>query len=168
VACLVATVALTAFGCKSAPSQKPFGGDSVTTGPGTVEFVRRQLMGTWRLQQFEAANPAGQLQPVKADATLEYDQYGNMKVEGHLLEPLPGTATQDVNAMLRYSGRIAIDTDKHELRLLGQAGTTDPSLQPSVGAQLARRYEIDNDKLTLTFVDQQGKTTAKASFLRAK
>jgi hypothetical protein len=168
VAGVVATLGLTAFACKSTPSQKPFGGDAVSTGPGSVEFVRRQLLGTWRLQQFEAANASGQLQPVKADATLEYDQFGNLKVEGHLLESLPGTSAQDASAMLRYTGRITIDTQKHELRLLGQEGTTDPALQTSVGAQLARRYEISNDQLTLTFVDPQGKTTARAVFHRAK
>ena len=171
VAGLILTVALTVLACKSAPSQKPFGGGDVNTGPGSVEFVRRQLMGTWRLQQFEAADATGQLRPVKADATLEYDQYGNMKVEGSLLEPLPGQQQQPSQAMqslLKYSGRIAIDTQKHELRLLEQEGTTDPSLQPTVGAQLARRYEINNDKLTLTFVDPQGKTTARAAFQRAK
>ncbi len=170
VASLVATVGLTTLACKSAPSQKPFGGEDVSTGPGSVEFVRRQFLGTWRLQQFETANASGQLQPVKADATLEYDQFSNMKVEGHLLEPLPGGSTSDANAnaMLRYTGCVAIDTQKHELRLLGQQGTTDPSLQTSVGAQLTRRYEIDNDTLTLTFVDPQGKTTARAKFQRAK
>lgn len=170
VAGLMLAVVLTGLGCKSAPSQKPFGGGDVNTGPGSVEFVRRQLLGTWRLQQFETADASGQLHPVRADATLTYDQFGNMKVDGTLLEPLPGQPAPPPNlqAILRYTGRVAIDTDKHELRLLGQEGQTDPSLQSSVGAQLARRYEIDNDKLTLTFVDQQGKTTAKAFFLRAK
>jgi len=173
VAGLVATLTtltLTSFACKSAPSQKPFGGGDVNTGPGSVEFVRRQLMGTWRLQQFETADASGQLHPVRADATLTYDQFGNMKVDGALLEPLPGQPPppQNLQAVLRYTGRIAIDTDKHELRLLGQEGQADPSLQSSVGPQLARRYEINNDKLTLTFVDPQGKTTAKAFFQRAK
>lgn len=168
VAGLVATLTLTAFACKPAPSQKPFGGESVSTGPGSVEFVRRQLMGTWRLQQFETADASGQLRPVKADATLTYDEFGNLKVDGTLLEPLPGQQPQNVQSILRYTGRAAIDTDKHELRLLGQEGQSDPSLQTSVGPQLARRYEINNDKLTLTFVDPQGKITAKAYFLRAK
>ena len=170
VAGLVMTVALTVLACKSAPSQKPFGGADVNTGPGSVEFVRRQLMGTWRLQQFEAADAAGQLHVVKADATLTYDQYGNMKVEGTLLEPLPGQqqVSRDAQGMLSYTGRVAIDTQKQELRLLDQQGTADPSLQSSVGAQLARRYQIDNDKLTLTFVDAQGKTTGRASWQRAK
>lgn len=171
VAGLVLTVALTVPACKSAPSQKPFGGGDVNTGPGSVEFVRRQLMGTWRLQRFEAADAAGQLRVVKADATLEYDQFGNMKVEGSLLEPLPGQQQPPSaadQAMLHYSGRIAIDTQKQELRLLNQQGTADPSLQNSVGPQLARRYQIDNDKLTLTFVDAQGKATGRATFQRAK
>jgi len=91
-------------------------------------------------------------------------------VEGTLLEPLPGQQqpSPEAQAMLRYSGRIAIDTQKQELRLLGMEGTADPSLQTSVGAQLARRYQIDNDKLTLTFVDAQGKTTGRASWQRVK
>lgn len=164
VACLVATVALTVSACKSAPSQKPFGGGDVNTGPGSVEYVRRQLQGTWTLDRFEAADAAGQFHPVKANATLTYDQYGNVTVAGILLEPLPGQQTQDLQPMLKYSGRIVIDTQKHEFRLQAQEGTADPSLQGTVGAGLIRKYDITDTQLTITYVTPQGKATARTIF----
>ena len=86
--------------------------------------------------RFEAADAAGQFHPVKANATLTYDQYGNVTVAGTLLEPLPGQQTQDFQPMLKYSGRIVIDTQKHEFRLQAQEGIADPSLQGTVGAGL--------------------------------
>lgn len=160
-------VILTALSCKSSPSQKNIGLGPVDTGPGSVEYVRRQLTGTWTLQKFETVDAAGQFHEVKANATLTYDPYGNMKVSGTLLEPLPGQSQQEMQAMLSYSGRIVIDTAKHEFKLQAQEGTSDPALQPSVGAQMARKYEITPELLTITFVDAQGKTTARTIFKRA-
>ncbi len=164
VVCLVATVALTVSACKSAPSQKPFGGGDVNTGPGSVEYVRRQLQGTWTLDRFETADAAGQFHPVRANATLTYDQYGNVKVTGTLLEPLPGQQAQDLQPMLMYSGRIVIDTQKQEFRLQAQEGIADPSLQGTVGAGLIRKYDITNTQLTITYVTPQGKPTARTIF----
>lgn len=160
-------VILTALSCKSSPSQKNIGLGPVDTGPGSVEYVRRQLTGTWTLQKFEVADAAGQFREIKANATLTYDPYGNVKVSGALLEPLPGQQQQELQPMLSYSGRIVIDTQKHEFRLQGQEGQADPSLQPSIGAQMVRRYEITPEILTVTYVDAQGKTTARTIFKRA-
>src|SRR5262249_49468076 len=81
--------------------------------------------------------------------------------------PLPGEQQKDLQPMLGYSGRIVIDPDKHEFRLQAQEGTSDPALQSSVGAQMVRKYEITPDLFTVTFVDAQGKTTARTIFKRA-
>ena len=59
--------------------------------------------------------------------------------------------------MLKYSGRIVIDTQKHEFRLQAQEGTADPSLQGTVGAGLIRKYDITDTQLTITYVTPQGK-----------
>ncbi len=162
---VVSLAVVIGWSCKSAPSQRPLGLGDVDTGPGSVEYVRRQLEGSWTLERFEMVDTAGQAQPVRAQAKLTYDQYGNMTVAGNLLEPLPGQE-QATHGMLAYSGRIVIDTAKHEFRLRAQEGVADPALNPSVGAELVRKYEITTNQLTLTFVDAQGKTTARAIFRR--
>lgn len=160
-------VALTTLGCKSAPSQRTLGLGDVDTGPGSVEYVRRQLTGTWTLTRFETVDASGAAHEVKATATLTYDQYGNMKVTGNLLEPLPGQRPEDVQQMLSYTGRIQIDTAKQQFTLLGQQGSSDPALQPAIGPNMIRKYEITPEQLTLTFVDAQSKPTARAIFKRA-
>ena len=66
--------------------------------------------------------------------------------------------------MLKYSGRIVIDTQKHEFRLQAQQGTADPSLQGTVGAGLIRKYDITDTQLTITYVTPQGKATARTIF----
>ncbi len=163
---VIALVAAIAFSCKSSPNQRTMGLGDVDTGPGSLEYVRRQLQGTWTLQQFETVDASGQLRPVKAQAKLTYDQYGNMSVAGSLLEPLPGQQSTAVLPMLQYSGRITIDTAKKEIRLQALQGTSDPALQKAVGPDLVRKYEITMDTLTLTFVDAQGKITGRTTFKR--
>ena len=160
-------VALTTLGCKSAPSQRTLGLGDVDTGPGSLEYVRRQLTGTWTLTKFEVFDASGQPREVKAQATLTYDQYGNMKVTGNLLEPLPGQPPEAVQQMLSYTGRIQIDTAKQEFLLLGQQGTTDPALQNQIGANMRRKYEITPEQLVLTIVDAQSKPASRATFKRA-
>jgi hypothetical protein len=152
---------LTVSACKSAPSQKPFGGGDVNTGPGSIEYVRRQLQGTWTLDRFEAADAAGQFHPVKANATLTYDQYGNVTVAGTLLEPLPGQQSQDLQPMLKYSGRIVIDTQKHEFRLQGRKAPRIPASR-APWAPVDTEYDITDTQLTITYV------TRRASRLRER
>ena len=152
--------------CKSAPSQRPLGMGPVDTGPGSVEYVRRELQGTWILDRFETVDAAGQAHAVKAQATLTYDQYGNMSVAGRLLEAVAGQPSSSTDNMLHYSGRVVIDTDKREFRLQSTEGATDPALQSTVGLDLVRKYEINNNRLTITYVDAQGKTTARTIFRR--
>ncbi len=164
---VIAVVALIPLGCKSSPNQRTLGLGTVDTGPGSLEYVRRQLTGTWTLTRFETIDASGQAHEVKAQATLTYDQYGNMKVSGNVLEPMPGQRPEDMQSMLAYSGRIQIDTNKQEFTLLGQQGTADPALQDAIGAHMIRKYEITPEQLTLTFVDAQGKPTARTIFKRA-
>jgi hypothetical protein len=150
--------------CKSAPSQKPIKMGPVDTGPGSLEYTRRQLEGTWTLERFETVDANGQAHPVPATATLNYDAYGNLKIIGQLQGSLPGTQANDLEPFLSYTGRITIDTAKHEFVLLGASGTADPTLMNIVGTQMVRRYEITPDRLTLTYVDPAGKTTARTVF----
>jgi len=161
---LVVVGALTAASCKSSPNQRTLGMGPVDTGPGSVEYVRRQLEGTWTLETFEAADATGQLRPVKATAKLTYDAYGNLAVTGRLLEPLPADRQAVADAYLHYNGRITIDTAKKEFVMLGASGNVDPSLQSIVGTQMVRHYEVTATELTVTYVDPAGKVGGRTVF----
>lgn len=148
--------------------KKPIGMGAVDTGPGSVEYERRLFEGTWTLERFEAMNAAGQPQPVKAEGTLTYDAYGNIKVAGKLLEAMPNQQLKDLQPMLQYEGRVTIDPARKEFRLrdADAAVPADASLSKVIGKEMVRKYEITKDRLTLTFVSPEGRTVGRAFFRR--
>ena len=166
----VCTVALALPGCSAKSRHGAVRGAPTDQGPGSVEYVRRQFQGSWTLQRFEVADAAGALKPVRADATLNYDEFGNIKVHGIVHEPLPGNAPADAKALLDYEGRITIDPVKHEFRLMDpeSAAPVDPSLQKTIGTGVVRHYVFDADRVTVEFVTAAGVTTARTVFVRQK
>ena len=157
-----------ASACTAAPRIRPVKAGDVDTGTGSVEYVRRQLQGSWTLTEFDAADASGRLHRVKAAATLQYDEFGNMKVIGKLLEPLPGGTQGDANTELNYEGQIFIDPAKQEFRLQspGIDAGVDPALQQRIGTQQARKYDIQGSVLTITYVRADGAVVAKTLFHR--
>lgn len=161
---VIVLAAVTAGACRSTPNQRTLGMGSVDNGPGSLEYTRRQLEGTWTLQTFEAADANGQLHPVNASATLTYDAYGNLSVTGRLLDNLPNEQRTNLDPYLHYNGRITIDTTKHEFVLLGASGNVDPALMSIVGTQMVRHYDLTDTQLTITYVDPAGKTAGRTVF----
>ena len=161
-------LAVVAGACTAQPRIRPVKAGDVNTGAGSVEYVRRQLQGSWTLSEFDAADASGRLHRIKAAATLQYDEFGNMKVIGKLLEPLPGGTQGDTNAELNYEGQIFIDPAKQEFRLQspGVDANVDPALQQRIGTQQARKYDIQGNVLTITYVRADGMVVAKTLFHR--
>ena len=163
-----AVLALAAsFACQAQPRQRPLGVGPVTSGPGTIEFERRRLQGTWEMNRFEVIDSAGASRVVKAEAILTYDEYGNLTVRGKLLEPLPSANTVEY-PMLEYSGPIVLDPPKHQFRLgaVKVASTVDPTLEASIDPAFVRRYELSETNLKISYLNPAGSVTAIASFTR--
>jgi len=152
--------------CAASPRQRPVQGAPLTGGPGTLEYTRRQLEGTWTLSKFEVATAAGQLQAVRAKAQLTYDAYGNLTVRGVLEEPLPGQSTITDAPALMYSGKAVIDTARQELQLTGVQTSVSPapSLQAVVPTSARRKYEVTGNQLTLSIMNDQGSVVSRATF----
>ena len=100
----VAMLAVAAsLACEAQPRQRPLDVGPVASGPGTIEFERRRLAGSWRLDRFEVMDSAGSPRVVRAEAMLTYDEFGNLSVQGKLLEPIPGEKRSNI----RYSTTTA-------------------------------------------------------------
>ena len=156
------------FACQAQPRQRPLGVGPVTSGPGTIEFERRRLQGTWEMNRFEVIDSAGASRVVKAEAILTYDEYGNLTVRGKLLEPLPSANTVEY-PMLEYSGPIVLDPPKHQFRLGAMnkvASAVDPALEASIDPAFVRRYELSETNLRISYLNPAGSVTAIASFTR--
>ena len=157
----------TSLACQAQPRQRPLDVGPVASGPGTIEFERRRLLGTWQLERFEVISSAGIPTVVKAQAVLSYDEYGNLSVRGKLLEPLPG-ATAIEHPLLDYNGPIVLDPPKQQFRL-GAAkptGGIDPTLEASIDPSFLRKYELTETTLRISYVNASGNPTAVASFGR--
>ena len=153
--------------CEAQPRQRPLDVGPVASGPGTIEFERRRLQGTWGLNRFEIIDAAGKPFAVKAEAILTYDEYGNLTVRGKLLEPLPGERVIE-QPMLEYAGPIVIDAQKHEFRL-GSIKTTEPlepGLENNIDPSFLRRYELTDTTLRISYFNKSGALAAIASFAR--
>jgi hypothetical protein len=152
--------------CASSSRQRPVGMGDVNTGPGSLEFTRRQLEGTWSLTRFEVLNAAGQLTPVRAKAQLTYDAYANLSIKGVLEEPMPGQTSVTDAPALAYTGKAVIDTAKQEMVLTGATSTVqpDPSIVAKIGIESRRKYALADGSLTISVMDSAGRITSKSTF----
>jgi len=155
-----------ATGCKAAPLDRPVNLGPPDTGPGSVEYARRQFEGTWTLQRLEIADAGGTLRPVNVSATLVCDQFGNMKVSGRVIDTLPDEQRRALLPLVEYSGRVIIDATKKEFRLenVAEASTIDPAFLKAMGTDIVRKYEITDTDLTIRYVTGKGTTSAVTHF----
>jgi hypothetical protein len=164
------TVIALAAGVACGPSarQRPVEGGPVATGPGSLEFTRKQLQGTWTLTRLEVANAQGTLQPVRAKAQLTYDAFGNLAMKGVLEEPLPGQTTITDAPALVYTGRAVIDTARQEIQLtdLDAKLAPDPSILAAAATTSRRKYAFEGNQLTLWVVDASGRTTFRTVYTK--
>jgi len=147
--------------CSAAPRQRPVKMGDVETGSGTLESTRRQLEGTWDLVSFETYPAPGKKVTQQATAVLTYDAYGNMEINGRLVQP--GQAAGAASPLLSYKGRVVVDVERRELRVIAQGGD-EKQLPAEASTGLVRRYAVNGSDLTLSMIDAKGTTTATATW----
>jgi hypothetical protein len=155
-------------GCQASSRQRPVQGGPTDSGPGSMEYERRQLEGAWDLQAFYVMGPDGQKLHIPAAGRLTYDAFGNLSLTGRIDGALPNSSPTGTAQLLDYKGRVVIDPVRHEMRLLGPQTDrpVDPATIEAIGPDRVRRYAIDGGQLTITFLDDKQATTAMAVFRR--
>lgn len=152
--------------CTASERQRPLGMGDVYTGAGSLESTRRQLQGTWELVSLESSpSPGAPRVVIKASGTLEYDEYGNLRIEAHTVDPAAPVAARE-SALLNFKGRAAIDPVKKELQMLDMTGNVDPT--EVLAPERKRRFEIDADTLKLSSIDEKGEAVATSLWRRRK
>ena len=128
--------------------------------------MRRQLQGTWTLERLEIADSAGALRPVNATGTLTYDEFGNMKVSGRVLDVLPDDQQRALLPLVEYSGRAIIDAAKSEFRVeaVEQRSEVDPALKAALGIDRIRKFEVTDTTLVIRYITPEGRTAATTRF----
>ena len=152
------------FGCKADPRVRPVKMGPVDTGPSSIEAVRRQLKGTWELTALELFSPTGEKIPAQATGRLQYDEYGNIAMQGTIA---PGGPQID-GSVLNLTGRVAIDPVTGTLRItkVEAASADDKRVDPQLDTANVRYYELTGDVLKTTVKNASGATTATATWKR--
>ena len=155
--------------CQASSRQRPVKGGPTDAGPGSMEYERRQLEGTWDLQAFYVTGANGSKTQVPATGRLTYDAFGNLALSGKIEGQIPNASPTGTAQILDYTGRVVIDPARHEMRLMSPQTEkpVDPATVAIIGPSLVRRYAIEGGQLTLTFLDDKQASTAVAEFRRA-
>jgi hypothetical protein len=160
---VIAALAFTSWACAAAPLEKPIPIGPIETGPQSLTATRKAIEGTWTLESLEVVDAAGARRPVKAGGQLTYDAFGNMTIRGVIEDP----SLRD-KIVLDYTGRITIDTVKHEFypANLQSDRPVDAVEIAAISPDKVRRYELSGNSFVVTYLDAQTKPTAIARWKR--
>ena len=160
--CTAAVIPLaTLAGCASAPRDVPLRTSSVSSGLGSLEYVRRQLEGAWDIERYEWNDEDNNTTTQGAEGTMTLDEFGNLSVSG-LIRGLNNDPDQEVD----YTGRIVIDTVNESFRLQDIVDRALADLSDSFDPELSRYYAFDGDTLRLSIRDRNGRETATTIWTR--
>jgi len=157
----VALLALSLIcGCQGATTRAVKMGP-VDTGATSVEFVRRQLKGTWELTALEVVTRTGEKIAPQASARLTYDEFGNLAMRG----TVAGGAEIDPS-LLNLTGQVVIDPVAHTFKFTAIAAASADArrVDPQLDAKNTRHYQFEGDLLKTTAKTAEGATTATATW----
>lgn len=160
---------VTLAGCAAAPRTRPLPLGDIDTGPGTVAAARKFLEGRWALQSFELRQPGGALSPLKGSGVLNYDDFGNLRMEIRADEAssdaLRAAGIEIRDGVISSDGRTAIDLQNHTLTYFIE-GQPPAGLGP-LALNRPRHWEVTADTLTLTTRDDAGAPMSISRWKRA-
>ena len=167
---VVALVLASAVGCASAPRQRPVKGGDVDQGPESITAARKFLQGRWTLESFEVFPPGKAAITLKGSGTLDYDDFGNLRMEIRADEQsadlLRAAGVEMRDGTISSDGRAAVDLQNRTLTYIlpGQTGMT-PTPGPLAPTR-PRHWEVKDDLLVLSTRDEAGKTLSTGRWTR--
>ncbi len=173
----LAVGALMLSGCAATPRAKPLPTTPIESGPETVQAVRQQLHGRWKLIALDVTAADGrQAQHVDAVGTLSADDFGNVTIEYRLSDAgqraLADIGVTSPNPVISTSGRVAIDIQQHSMTYVAP-DTGSRAFDPALAAaranpfalERARYYALDpKGILTLTTRHDDGHDAARSQW----
>jgi len=159
---VIALVLACAAGCAGAPRQRPVPGGDVDRGPESITAARKFLEGRWTLESFEVFPPGKPAIALKGSGTLDYDDFGNLRIEIRADEQsadlLRAAGVEIRDGMISSDGRTVVDLQNRTLSyILAGQRVGDPGAGPLSPSRL-RHWEVKGDLLFLSTRDASGKT----------
>ena len=168
---IVALSLAVAAGC--ATGQRDMAGKDIDQGAGSLTAARKFLEGRWTLESFEVFPPGKPPITVKGSGTLNYDDFGNMRIDIRADEQaadLLRAACIDIRyGMISSDWRTVVSMQTRTLSyvLAGQPVGVVPTAAPGpLAPSRPRHWEVNGDILTLSTKDEAGKTLSVARWKR--
>jgi hypothetical protein len=167
---IAALLLASAVGCQGGPRQRPVRGADVDQGPGSTVAARQFLLGRWALESFEVFPPGKPPITFKGSGTLDYDEFGNLRIEIRTDEKsadllrAAGIDTRD--GTISSDGRTVVDMQNRTLSYVLPGQTVGaPAPGPLSPARL-RYWEVTGDLLVLSTKDDAGKVVSTGRWRR--
>ena len=172
VACLTVLLAATAAYAAAPRQTQPPSARTVSGGP-TLAEARKFLQGRWALESFEVRPPGKAPIFPKGSGVLNYDDFGNMRVEIRADEAssdlLRAAGINIRDGIISSDGRTVIDLQNKTITYFVEGQRS--SLQTG-GGPLAfnrpRHWEVVGDVLTLTTKDEAGAPLSISRWKKSK
>jgi hypothetical protein len=167
---VAALILATTVGCTAAPRQRPVRMGPVDEGPESLTAARKFLEGRWTLETFEVF-PAGK-PPItlKGAGTLNYDQFGNLRIEIRAEEAaadiLRASGVDVRDGMISTDGRTVVDLQNRTLTYILPDQTVGAPAAGPLAPSRPRHWEVKGDLLFLSTKDEAGKPLSTGRWRR--
>lgn len=158
---VVALVLVAAVGCMGAPRQRPVQGGPVDQGPESIAAARKFLEGRWTLESFEVFPPGKPPITLKGAGTLNYDEFGNLRIEIRADEKaadlLRAGGVELRDGTISSDGRTVVDMQNRTLTYILPGQTVGAAAAGPLAPSRPRHWEVKGDLLFLSTKDESGK-----------
>jgi hypothetical protein len=167
---VVALVLASAVGCAGAPRQRPVKGGDVDQGPESLTAARKFLQGRWALESFEVFPPEKPAITLKGSGTLNYDEFGNLRIEIRADEQsadlLRAAGVETRDGTISSDGRTVVDMQNRTLSYVLPGQTVGAPAPGPLSPSRLRHWEVKGDLLFLSTKDEAGKILSTGRWKR--
>jgi hypothetical protein len=150
-----------AAACAPAPRIRPVKGGDVNEGPESLVAARKFLEGRWVLESFEVFPPGKPVITLKGAGTLNYDEFGNLRIEIRADEKsadlLRAAGIETTDGTIATDGRTVVDLQNKTLSYVLPGQTVGAPAPGPLSPSRLRHWEVKGDLLFLSTWDDNGK-----------
>jgi hypothetical protein len=155
--------ATAAMGCLGPPR----GTGDVDHGP-----ARKFLEGRWTLESFEVFPPGKAAIALKGSGTLNYDDFGNLRIEIRADEQsadlLRAAGVEMHDGTISSDGRAVVDMQNRTLSYVLPGQTVGAPAPGPLAPSRPRHWEVKGDLLILSTKDEAGNTLSTGRWKRLR
>ena len=166
----VVALVLVSAACAPAPRVRPVKGGDVDEGPESLTAARKFLEGRWTLESFEVFPPGKPPITLKGSGTLNYDEFGNLRIEIRADEKsadlLRAAGIETRDGTISTDGRTVVDLQNRTLSYVLPGQTVGAPAHGHLSPSRLRHWEVKGDLLFLSTWDENNKPLSTGRWRR--